>query len=139
MLVNNTGRSRLAFTTSTKKAVNHAEVLLIAAGTPPSEGGSADLDHILIAAASIGKFLSKNLLAIVKSTVPVGTCDCVRAEIQKQLDARDENTSFSVASNPEFLAEGRGYSCASCKRVRRRISSLLYDLFYRTFQALGNP
>jgi UDPglucose 6-dehydrogenase len=106
MLVANAERGQLVFTTSIDDAVDHAEVLLIAVGTPPSEDGSADLGHVLAVASNIGKCLSKHLLVIVKSTVPVGTCDRVRAVIQEQLDCRGEQTSFSVASNPEFLAEG---------------------------------
>ena len=106
MLVANTERSHLAFTTSIEKAVNHADALLIAVGTPPSEDGSADLGHVLSVASSIGKVLTKPLLVIVKSTVPVGTCDRVRAAIQEQLDSRGLDVQFSVASNPEFLAEG---------------------------------
>jgi len=106
MLVGNAERGHLCFTTSLEKAVEHAQALLIAVGTPPSEDGSADLGHVLAVASGIGEILSKHLLVIVKSTVPVGTCDRVRAAIQEQLDARDEKTDFSVASNPEFLAEG---------------------------------
>ena len=106
MLVDNVARGHLAFTTSLEKAVNHAEALLIAVGTPPSEDGSADLGHVLAVARGIGKTLSRPLLVIVKSTVPVGTCDQVRSAIQKELDGRDEKIDFSVASNPEFLAEG---------------------------------
>ena len=106
MLVSNAERGHLAFTTSLEDAVNHAQALLIAVGTPPSEDGSADLGHVLGVATGIGKILSKHLLVIVKSTVPVGTCDRVRAAIQHELDERGEETSFNVASNPEFLAEG---------------------------------
>jgi UDPglucose 6-dehydrogenase len=106
MLVANVKRRHLAFTTSMEEAVNHATALIIAVGTPPSEDGSADLSHVLAVAQGIGETLSNELLVIVKSTVPVGTCDRVRIEIQKQLDARGEKVSFSVASNPEFLAEG---------------------------------
>ena len=106
MLVDNVARGHLAFTTSLETAVTHAEALLIAVGTPPSEDGSADLGHVLAVAKGIGKILSKPLLVIVKSTVPVGTCDQVRAAIQKELDGRDKKMDFSVASNPEFLAEG---------------------------------
>jgi UDPglucose 6-dehydrogenase len=106
MLVSNSERGHLAFSTSLEEAVDHAEALLIAVGTPPSEDGSADLAHVLGVASGIGKCLSKHLLVIVKSTVPVGTCDRVRKAIQEQLDLRDEKTSFNVASNPEFLAEG---------------------------------
>lgn len=106
MLVSNEERGHLAFTTSLEEAVDHAQALLIAVGTPPSEDGSADLGHVLGVASGIGKILSKHLLVIVKSTVPVGTCDRVRAAIQHGLDERGEETSFNVASNPEFLAEG---------------------------------
>ena len=106
MLADNSQRGLLDFTTSMEQAVDHADALLIAVGTPPSEDGSADLGHVLGVAASIGKILSKPLLVIVKSTVPVGTCDRVRSAIQAELDARNQKTSFSVASNPEFLAEG---------------------------------
>jgi len=106
MLVSNVERGHLAFTTSLEEAVSHAEALLIAVGTPPSEDGSADLGHVLAVATGIGEVLTKPLLVIVKSTVPVGTCDRVRAAIQQELDRREEQISFSVASNPEFLAEG---------------------------------
>ena len=106
MLVSNAERGHLAFTTSLEDAVNHAQTLLIAVGTPPSEDGSADLGHVLGVASGIGKILSKHLLVIVKSTVPVGTCDRVRAAIQHELDERGVETEFNVASNPEFLAEG---------------------------------
>ena len=106
MLADNSARGHLTFTTSLEQAVNHAEALLIAVGTPPSEDGSADLGHVLAVATGIGKILTRPLLVIVKSTVPVGTCNRVRAAIQQELDSRGEKTDFSVASNPEFLAEG---------------------------------
>lgn len=106
MLVDNIERGHLVFTTSMKDTINDSEAVLIAVGTPSSEDGSADLGHVLTVANNIGKLLTKPLLVIVKSTVPVGTCDRVRNEIQSQLDARGEDISFSVASNPEFLAEG---------------------------------
>jgi UDPglucose 6-dehydrogenase len=106
MLLSNVERGHLVFTTSMEKAVNHAEAMMIAVGTPPSEDGSADLRHVLTVAGNIGRLMTRPLLVIVKSTVPVGTCDRVRNEIQTQLDARGEDISFNVASNPEFLAEG---------------------------------
>ena len=106
MLLSNVERGHLLFTTSMEEAVNHAEAIMIAVGTPPSEDGSADLGHVLTVAGNIGRLMTRPLLVIVKSTVPVGTCGRVRNEIQKQLDARGEDISFNVASNPEFLAEG---------------------------------
>jgi UDPglucose 6-dehydrogenase len=106
LLVENTEQGRLTFTASIEEAVAHAEVLLIAVGTPPDEDGSADLSHVLDVATEIGRNLEDHLLVVVKSTVPVGTCARVREAIQRELDARRLDLSFSVASNPEFLAEG---------------------------------
>lgn len=106
MLVENQRQHRLEFTTSLDDAVAHAEILMIAVGTPPDEDGSANLTHVLTVAKSVGDTMGKPLLIVVKSTVPVGTCDLVREAVQARLDARGADIEFSVASNPEFLAEG---------------------------------
>jgi UDPglucose 6-dehydrogenase len=106
MLHRNSSQGRLEFTTSMARAVEHAEVLFIAVGTPPEEDGSADLSHVLAVAAAIGKHLESPLLVVIKSTVPVGTCEKVRATIRDNLEQRGVEVEFSVASNPEFLKEG---------------------------------
>jgi UDPglucose 6-dehydrogenase len=106
MLRSNADQGRLEFTTSLERAVEHAEVLFIAVGTPPDEDGSADLSHVLAVAQSVGECLDKPLLVVVKSTVPVGTCDRVRDTIAAKLAERGSSAQFSVASNPEFLKEG---------------------------------
>jgi len=102
----NAAEGRLQFTTSMDEALRHAEVLFIAVGTPPGEDGSADLSHVLAVAAAVGDRLDRELLVVVKSTVPVGTCERVRAAIAERLAARGVEPEFSVASNPEFLKEG---------------------------------
>ena len=102
----NSNQGRLEFSTSIEDAVDHAEALFIAVGTPPDEDGSADLSHVLAVAASIGACLDKPLLVVVKSTVPVGTCEKVKATIATSLRERGADIPFSVASNPEFLKEG---------------------------------
>ena len=106
MILANSEQGRLEFTTSLEQAVEHAEVLFIAVGTPPDEDGSADLSHVLAVASGIGDCLANKLLVVVKSTVPVGTCDKVRETISERLRQRDMQVEFSVASNPEFLKEG---------------------------------
>ncbi len=110
MLVTNAGDGRLEFTTSISRAVDHAEVLFIAVGTPPDEDGSADLRHVLAVASAVGEHLDKPLLVVVKSTVPVGTCERVRDTISGKLKEREADVAFSVASNPEFLKEGAAIS-----------------------------
>jgi UDPglucose 6-dehydrogenase len=110
MLRSNSSQGRLEFTSSIARAVEHAEVLFIAVGTPPGEDGSADLSHVLAVAAAIGEQLEKPLLVVVKSTVPVGTCAKVHDTITEKLTKRGVEVEFSVASNPEFLKEGAAIS-----------------------------
>lgn len=106
MVARNAQAGRLRFTTSYDEAIDHAEVVFLAVGTPPDEDGSADLTHILAAARSIGQRITRPLVVVDKSTVPVGTADKVRATIQQEMDRRGSSVAFSVVSNPEFLKEG---------------------------------
>lgn len=96
----------LKFTTDIKSAVENSEICFIAVGTPMGEDGSADLQYVLAVAKSIGEYITKPLVVVDKSTVPVGTADKVKAEINAQLQKRGVNIEFSVVSNPEFLKEG---------------------------------
>ncbi len=97
---------RLEFTTDVKKAVDHGLFQFISVGTPPDEDGSADLQHVLAVARAIGENMDEYRIIVDKSTVPVGTADKVKAEIQKSLDGRSKTIEFDVVSNPEFLKEG---------------------------------
>ncbi len=102
----NTRAGRLRFTTDPDEAVAHGEVLFIAVGTPPDEDGSADLRHVLAVAETIGARLEEPAVVVVKSTVPVGTCDRVAATIARVRAARGRTEPVAVLSNPEFLKEG---------------------------------
>ena len=102
----NVEAGRLEFTTDLQKGVDHGLFQFIAVGTPPDEDGSADLKHVLAVARSIGEHMSEYRVVVDKSTVPVGTADKVKAEIQKALDERGQDIEFDVVSNPEFLKEG---------------------------------
>jgi UDPglucose 6-dehydrogenase len=97
---------RLSYTTDAAAGVKHGVVQLIAVGTPPDEDGSADLRHVLAVARTIGQHLTEYRIVIDKSTVPVGTADLVKKEIQAALDERGVLAEFDVVSNPEFLKEG---------------------------------
>ena len=101
LVLHNLREGRLGFTTDVGQAVERSEIVFIAVGTPPDEDGSADLQHVLDVAGTIGRRMNAPKLVITKSTVPVGTADRVRAEI-----AKHTKTPFHVCSNPEFLKEG---------------------------------
>ena len=96
----------LGFSSDVARAVSHAQVLLIAVGTPPEEDGSADLSHVLAVAQSIGEHMDGYRLVINKSTVPVGTADKVQQRIAEVLAGRGLVLDYDVVSNPEFLKEG---------------------------------
>ena len=106
LVIDNQEKETLKFTTNTKEALESAEVVFIAVGTPMGEDGSADLKYVLQVAKSIGENMCHHLVVVDKSTVPVGTADKVRETIQKELDNRDSKLTFDVVSNPEFLKEG---------------------------------
>jgi UDPglucose 6-dehydrogenase len=97
---------RLSFTTNLNDALASSEVVFIAVGTPEGEDGSADLGYVRAVAKEIAEKAQGDLVAIVKSTVPVGTCDIVEQIINKTLADRNSSFKIEVASNPEFLKEG---------------------------------
>jgi len=97
----NQQHGRLHFTTDVGAAVSNAEVVFIAVGTPPDEDGSADLRHVLNVAETIGEHMTRELVVVTKSTVPVGTAAKVASAVSKR--ARHP---FHMCSNPEFLKEG---------------------------------
>ena len=97
----NHAEERLTFTTDLPAAVRACEIVFIAVGTPQSEDGSADLQHVLAVARDVGRAMNKYMVVIDKSTVPVGTAAKVREAI-----ACETTQTFSVVSNPEFMKQG---------------------------------
>jgi len=106
LIKHNAEAGRMEFTTDGAKGVAHGLFQLIAVGTPPGEDGAADLSHVLSVARTIAAHLNRYAIVITKSTVPVGTADKVRTEIERALAARGASCEFDVVSNPEFLKEG---------------------------------
>ena len=97
----NQSQKRLSFTTDVGGAVKNTEVVFIAVGTPPDEDGSADLRHVLSVADVIGRNMTREMVIVTKSTVPVGTAGKVADAISKHA-----KFPFHMCSNPEFLKEG---------------------------------
>jgi len=103
LMAKNVAAGRLSFTTDLKAAVQGAEAVFIAVGTPTRRGeGHADLSFVYAAAAEIAAALSGYAVVVVKSTVPVGT----NREVARVLRETRPDLDFDVASNPEFLREG---------------------------------
>ncbi len=106
MVYKNIKAGRLHFITDITDVLNDVDVVFSAVGTPPDEDGSADLRYVLEVARTVGKNLNKYVLFVTKSTVPVGTARKVQETIREEIDKRNVNVEFDVASNPEFLKEG---------------------------------
>ncbi|MBK6424229.1 MAG: UDP-glucose/GDP-mannose dehydrogenase family protein [Gemmatimonadetes bacterium] len=139
MVRRNQADRRLTFTTDVGKAVEEARVVFIAVGTPPGEDGSADLQHVLAVARTIGRHLNGPKVVVTKSTVPVGTAEKVRSAV-----AAETQGTFYVCSNPEFLKEGAAIDdfmkpdrivVGVDQDAAREIMAELYEPFVRT----GNP
>lgn len=139
LVARNQREGRLQFTTDVGGAVERNDIVIIAVGTPPDEDGSADLQHVLAVARTIGQHLNAPKTIITKSTVPVGTAAKVRAEI-----AKHTTTAFHVCSNPEFLKEGAAVEdFMKPDRVILGVdsseSAKLLEELYAPFVRTGNP
>ncbi len=99
----NVRAGRLSFTTDIDQAIQDSKVIFSAVGTPPGEGGEADLRAVWAVATSFAKNLNNYKVFINKSTVPVGTGKKTLELIKENSEEKDR---YDVVSNPEFLREG---------------------------------
>ena len=103
LLARNVAAGRLFFTQDLAQALDGADAVFIAVGTPTRRGdGHADLTYVMAAAEEIAQKLDHYAVIVTKSTVPVGTNRKVKQILRK---ARPD-LALDVASNPEFLREG---------------------------------
>ncbi len=103
----NMDEGRLRFTTDLGPAIEKAQAIFIAVGTPSRPDGSADLRFVEQVATSIGEHLNGFKVVITKSTVPIGTGQRIDKIIREVQTGQHE---FAVVSNPEFLREGSAIS-----------------------------
>jgi UDPglucose 6-dehydrogenase len=97
----NVRANRLRFATDVTAPFDEADAYFVAVGTPPNAEGAADISAVLAVADRIASTAKRAALVVVKSTVPVGTCDAVQARIDTK-----RKVDLEVVSNPEFLKEG---------------------------------
>lgn len=138
----NVTEGRLRFTTDLKEAIQSAEVVFMAVGTPEDKvTGQADLQYVFSVAETFGKHLNGYKLFVDKSTVPVGTAEKVEDIIKK---ASKGKFPFEVVSNPEFLREGAAVKdflnpdrvVVGTKSVKAR---KLMEQVYRPIARAGRP
>ncbi|WP_458405917.1 UDP-glucose dehydrogenase family protein [Methanobrevibacter sp.] len=135
MVRNGQEKGDLVFTTNIQEALDDSNIIFIAVGTPMAEDGSANLDYIFSAATDIAENISQDSLIVVKSTVPIGTCFKVKEHIDNILTERNINIHIDIASNPEFLKEGRAIEdCMHPDRVvigaeKEEVFETLKDLY----------
>ena len=101
MIDRNVREGRLTFSRNVQGALRESRVVFIAVGTPSAADGSADLSGVFQVARDVAANASGAVTVIIKSTVPVGTADQVRAILRAEM-----TFPFDVVSNPEFLKEG---------------------------------
>jgi len=103
VMARNVSAGRLSFTTDIAAAVDGANAVFIAVGTPTRRGdGHADLTYVMAAAEDVAKALTGYAVIVTKSTVPVGT----NRKVKQVVAEANPSAGFDVASNPEFLREG---------------------------------
>ncbi|WP_141432891.1 UDP-glucose/GDP-mannose dehydrogenase family protein [Bacillus sp. 03113] len=103
LMIRNLDEDRLAFTVDYQEGLRQTDIIFIAVGTPQREDGSANLQYIDAAAKSIAQFVTKDVIIVTKSTVPVGTNDYIKSRIIKNLQVA---VQVHIVSCPEFLREG---------------------------------
>lgn len=110
LLRRNMAEERIHFTGDMREGVAFGELIFITVGTPEDAEGNADLRYVFETAAAIGDWIDGYRLVVDKSTVPVGTSREVGRIIRERMAARGVSHPFDVASNPEFLREGKSVS-----------------------------
>jgi len=99
----NVKAGRLHFTTEIGLAVEQAQVVFLAVGTPPLPDGTPDMSYYRQAAKDVAEAMNGYKVLVTKSTVPIGTGKWLYQFVTENLKTP---TEFGVASNPEFLREG---------------------------------
>lgn len=139
LVLYNTKAGRLKFTSKAAETVPGARCVFIAVGTPQRDDGSANLDGLWKVVDTLAPLLPKEVVVVIKSTVPVGTNRAVAKRL-RELTGRE----VDVASNPEFLKEGCAIDdFAKPDRVvvgvtRPEVGDVLHEL-YKPFLRTEHP
>lgn len=138
MVARNIKAKRLEFSTDSTSAIANAQIVFVAVGTPSGKDGALDLKFVFDAVKTVKESAKRDLLLVLKSTVPVGTATKVRELLE------GSRVNIEVVSNPEFLKEGTAVNdflrpervVIGCRTENaRRLMGDLYAPYVRS----GNP
>jgi len=129
-------QKKLIPTSDAEEAIRNTEIGFITVGTPPGVDGAADLQYVLSAADTVIRMAQDNYVLVIKSTVPPGTADL----IQKRLNGK----KIHIASNPEFLKEGKAVEDAKTPErivigVTSKYAEQVLNNLYKAVTAHNRP
>jgi UDPglucose 6-dehydrogenase len=134
LVADNVRDGRLSFTTDLTEAMEGADAVFLAVGTPSRRGdGHADLSYVFAAAEQVARAAKKPLVLVTKSTVPVGTGRKIKALLRETRP----DLEIDVASNPEFLREGN--AIGDFMRPDRVVIGAESDRAFETLRRLYRP
>ena len=119
-LLKRTRGKNLFFSTNIEKQISNADIIFISVNTPTKTKGigagrASDLIWVEACARDISKYSRSHTIVVEKSTVPVKTAEVIK-NILNSINQYETNSSksFSILSNPEFLAEGSAINDLQC-------------------------
>ncbi len=111
-LIKKNRNKNLFFTTKIEDSIKKADMVFISVNTPTKKNGvgaglASDLCWVESCARQVAEFAQSHTIVVEKSTLPVRTAEAIESILNANLNAdKEQDKSFSVLSNPEFLAEG---------------------------------
>ena len=111
-IIDKTRNKNLFFSTNVKEAIEKSDIIFISVNTPTKTRGlgagkSSDLRWVEACAREVATFSKGHTIIVEKSTLPVRTAEVIQKILHSEdSDSKSGKKSFSVLSNPEFLAEG---------------------------------
>jgi UDPglucose 6-dehydrogenase len=103
LILDNLKSKRLSYSTDLKSAIEGAGYIIIAFDTAVDEDNQVDLSNILLEVGEIGRYMADDVVVVITSQVPVGTCDRIESLIKKN----NPGLRFSIACSPENLRLGQ--------------------------------
>jgi len=105
----NKDSGNISFSQDIGYGIKNSDIIFVSVGTPPLSTGKPDLSSLDEVAKLIGKSINGYKIVVNKSTVPIGTAKRIKKIIKEN---QDNNHSFDIVSNPEFLKEGEAVNDA---------------------------